>query len=258
MKTVILAILSLLLAESGQAQYDYPIDTYSASDMNVKGKVKRITEVRVYTDKKGRVNNGEQKMKYVYDFDASGRLTSVQVFELKSGEELERTSTYTYVGDKVSRINTKEAYVNPYTNVFSYSASQVFVRNGDGDLLEARTLSNGRVTETKYYGAGHSTYRNRYVYEYNGDGQVQKRFYKDDAEAHRKYYSSEAYQYNRSGDRQKKERYNNEGALDDISNYTYTYGSQNNWTKCSSVSYAPGEDEEDHIYTQYTRVYEYY
>lgn len=252
-----LLILVAMLAGSAQAQFEYALEPFSAKDMNLKGAVKKVTELQVSTDRKGEVDDSEKKYKVVYEFDASGNLLRIQQFEVRRSDDLVRTSTYEYAGGRLSRVNRKAAFSSPYTEIFTYSGAQVLVKHESGDLSEVRTLSNGRVTEIKSYGSDQKQYRNRYVFDYNSDGQVQKRDYKDDAESYRKYYSSESYAYNRKGDRSKSEKFGNEGKLEWITDYDYKYD-KNNWVSCKTMFYQPGEDKDDRVYTLYTRTYEYY
>ena len=258
MKKGMLLLLSFLLATGLFAQTEYPTGANSLREMNVKGKVKRIIETTVYTDEDGEVDESEKQMKYIYDFDESGNLVREQEIDMGDHDNLNSTTTYEYKNGRLSRKNIKVRFVDPYFRAYSYGASQVTVTDEDGDTREVHFTSGGRINESRFINSDKVAYSHRYVFEYNGNGQVQKRYYKDDAEAYRKYVTSETYQYNRYGDRSRKEKFDSNGKLEWINTYDRTYGRNDNWTKCKEQFYQPGESKKDRIYSLTTRTYEYY
>ena len=251
-------VLLLMIVSTGTAfsQFDYMKDVYTAADMNIKGKVKRVTETHVYTNKKGKTDENEEKWKFVYEFDESGRLIKQEYTDLKE-DEVQTTFTYEYMNDRLSKVNVKRKYQYPTTNSFQYSSSAITVKDESGNTIEIHALSNGRVSEI-YNGSSKTSYKFRNVYEYNSLGQIIKKMYKDDAEQYRKYYHTEKYEYNKQGDVSKMEKYNNDGKLDNTNSYEFKYDKNNNWTKCTGVEYSPGDDADDKIYETYTRSYEFY
>ena len=68
----------------------------------------------------------------------------------------------------------------------------------------------------------------------------------------------ETYEYNKQGDIEKLEKYDRYGKLDWIDAYKYNYDNNKNWTKLTMAHYSPGDDKEDYLYSEHTRIYEFY
>ena len=260
MKTKIcsLLLLSFFIAVSAFSQFEYAQKVYSLSDMNVKGKVKRIIETEVSVDHKGRVDDDEEKHRIIYEFDESGKLIKKLGVEYDDPDDVESTLIYSYSNGKPSKLYEKVIFSEPDNYTFSYPSNGILVKDEDGDIKEKYTLTNNRITEIKYYTNSTTMYRHRELYEYNAAGQVTKETYMDDAETYRKYSSSQTYAYNKNGDRSRKEKFGDDKKLEWISDYDYSYDKNKNWTRCVEEFYSPGEKKEDRVYTRYERTYEYY
>lgn len=256
MKKTLFLLLTLCMVSTTFSQFDYGKDVYSTTDMNINGKVKRITETHVYTNKKGKVDEGEERKKFVFEFDESGKLIKEEHFNLEDND-IEATYTYEYVNGKLNKVNIKEQYTEPYSRLFNYSSSAITVKNPSGRVKEVHSLSNGRAAEVKYFTNSETVYNYRNLYEYNSLGQIERRMYKDDGGG-RSYSSYKKYGYNKRGDISKVEEYDNEGKLKNIDAYDFSYDKNKNWTKCTGVFSSPGDDDDDKIYELYTRTYEYY
>jgi len=256
MKKILFLLLMTVSICNAFSQYDYIKDVHTAAEMNISGKVKKVTETHVYTNKKGKTDENEEMWKLVYEFDESGKLIKAEYIDAKKGET-QTTYIYEYANDRLSKVNVKKQYVQPSTKSFQYLSSDIIAKDESGNTIEIHALSNGRVSEV-YSGPSKTNYKSRNVYEYNSLGQIVKKMYKDDAEQYRKYYHTEKYEYNKQGDVIKMERYGNDGKPDNTDTYEYKYDKNKNWTKCTGVSYSPGDDDDDKIYETYTRSYEFY
>ncbi len=260
MKPSIFFLFALFLwsAVPAFAQFEYAHEAFSLADMNVKGKVKRIVETKVSTDRKGRVDDDEKKFRYTYEFDESGRLTQKTVVELGYIESENYVYRYEYANGKLNKVHVKVRYSQPYIRLFNYGSNAILVKNESGDIKEQFSLSNNRIIESKYFGSSKTLYRYRDLFEYNATGQVSKKTYMDDAETYRKFSTHETYAYNKNGDRDRKEKFNQEKKLDWITDYDYSYDKNKNWTKCEEMFYSPGEAKDERVYTRYERTFEYY
>lgn len=257
MKRILVLLLLLPCLSTAFAQHDYIIDMYSATDMNIKGKVKKVTETQVYTDKKGKVDDEERKMKFVYEFDESGKLIKQQTIELEDDDEtVNSTYTYEYTNGKISKTAVAVRYSGTQTRLFAYTSSAITLKIPSGEIAEVRSLSNGRISEITHYGRSQTSYSHQFRYEYNTTGQIVKETYNGDKYSN--YTTFEKYEYNKQGDTQKKEQYGKEGKLDWITDYEFTYDNNKNWTKCRAEFYQPGENKNDRTYTLRTRTYEFY
>ena len=68
-KKILTTLLMFFCISTVFSQYDYIQDVYSVKNMNIKGKIKKIAETLVYTDKNGKVDDIKGKKDLDYEFD---------------------------------------------------------------------------------------------------------------------------------------------------------------------------------------------
>ena len=230
-------------------EYHYYYSRFSAKGMNIKGKVKKLTETKFSVDEFW-VDETEQKIKYEYEFDKSGNLIKTTTTVLGRSPS---TFYYNYFKGKISSITNGYDYskVN-----FYYSPSSITIKTSSGTDDPVLSLSNGRIPEIVFYSQrkeneGKISYK--YNYEYNKQWQIKKGTFFMDLTT-----TFETYEYNKQGDIEKLEQYDSYGKLDWIKAYKYNYDKNKNWTKLTKAQYSPGDDKDDYLYSEFTRIYEFY
>lgn len=258
MKQIILILLlTIKLSAVIAQQYIHDKFLFTARDMNIKGKIKRVTEFETTSHSKEKLATTKQKMKYVYDFDEKGRLIKLEHFALLSTAIVIKTVKYDYLNNKIYKINTVGSSPASYTHLFKHSPTSIMVFQNES-IYDIHTIKNKRVTEVKTFLTSDKTkYGFRSIYEYNSLGQIQKITFADDF-GYNKYATWKNYKYNKQLDLETIEEYKSDGKLHWIHSYSYTYDRDKNWTKCIKSFNAPGADEDQATYTQNTRTYEYY
>jgi len=252
MKKILFLFLITCCGSAAFSQFEYAKEVLSATDMNIKGKIKKLTEIHVHTNKNGKTDDDEPRLKLVYEFDEKGNIIKVEGFEMEENEAL-ASITFEYVNGKLNKVSPGKTGDDHKARFFTYSASAITVKNASGAIMETHTLNNGRVSEVKTFPKDKTD--NGYLdsYEYNAGGQIEKHTHK-----YGKGYSSSfftKYVYNTQGDFTKQEIYN-DGKLGSTYTYEYKYDKTKNWTKCTAVSSTQGDDEKE--YESFTRTYEYY
>lgn len=231
-------------------KYHYYYGRFSAKGMNINGKVKKLTETEVYLDEYGDVDDTEQKIKYEYEFDKSGNLINTTTTALGQSPS---TYYYNYFEGKISSITNGYDYSKEN---FYYSPSSITIKTSKGKVDQVQSLSNGRISEIVFYSQrkeneGKISYKCNY--EYNKQWQIKKGTFFMDLTT-----TFETYEYNKQGDIEKLEKYDRYGKLDWIDAYKYNYDNNKNWTKLTMAHYSPGDDKEDYLYSEHTRIYEFY
>ncbi|CAN1548231.1 hypothetical protein MCEGE10_02056 [Flavobacteriaceae bacterium] len=245
MKKILTTLLMFFCISSVFSQYNYIQDVYSAKNMNIKGKIKKITETLVYTDKNGKVDDNKKKNELVYEFDENGNLIKIISFDEDGFESY--YDEFKYLNNKI-----RSRYVGDED--FYYSPSTITIKSKE-KIKEVQSLSNGRVSEITYYTDSQKHYDFKYKYDYNSIGQITKRTYD---RSNVGYSTFDTYEYNKLGDIKRKMQYDENSKLDWIKDFDYEYDNNKNWTKCTSVFYTPGEDKDLRLYDQITRIYEFY
>jgi hypothetical protein len=253
MKKILTTLLMFFCVSNVFSQFEQYHDYYgrfSAKGMNIKGKVKKLTETKVSLNEYGDVDDTEQKIKYEYEFDKSGNLIKTTTTVLGQSPS---TFYYNYFEGKISSITNGYDYskVN-----FYYSPSSITIKSSRGKVEQIQSLSNGRISEIDFYSQrkeneGKISYKCNY--EYNKQWQIKKGTFFMDLTT-----TFETYQYNKQGDIEKLEQYDRYGKLDWIDAYKYNYDKNKNWTKLTKAHYSPGDDKEDYLYSELTRIYEFY
>ncbi len=258
MKTIFfLPIILLFVGITTQAQdyYGDILPVYSLSDMNVKGKVKKITEKTAYLHANGKIDESEIQEELIYEFDETGNMTSVVYRNGKSTYGSSRISSYGYSNGKINMI-----IINGYiTTLVTYSTNAIIYKIKD-KLKTVYSISNGRITERKEYTTSEEEEEEEeeksmwYVYEYNTDGKISKETTYD----YDDFFGHITYSYDKSGNIFKEEKFDKNKTKESTTDYKYTYGKNNNWTKLIEEYYFPDEDKDDYNYMQRIRSYEYY
>lgn len=245
MKKILSTLLIIFCASSVFSQYSYVQEVYSASAMNVKGKVKKITEKEVFTYEGGAeaqaIINKEMK-EIVYEFDQNGNLIKTMI---TVDEHYPKTYYYNYLKGKLSAKSEEEGKL-----FFHYSPSSVTLKDSSGTIKEIHSLSNDRVSESTRYIDIEKNLSVKLKYDYNKMGQVEKTAYT--------FFGTSftTYEYNKEGDIVKSQDDNFLVPL--ITVYNYQYDKQKNWTKCMEESYEPGTDKENQTFIKRTREYEFF
>ena len=243
MKKILSTLLIFFCASNVFSQYSYMPQLYSASGMNVKGKVKRITEKEVFTYEGGSVSVYDKERKeFVYEFDQNGNLIKTVITVDKYHPD---TYYYNYLNGKLSAKSDQEGKL-----FFHYSPSSVTLKDSIGTIKQIHSLSNDRVSESNYYYDFEKNLSIKIKYDYNKMGQVEKTAVTSLGT------SLTTYEYNKQGDRIKNQSNNFLGPL--ITVYDYQYDKKKNWTKCMEESYKPGANKDDRTYIKRTRVYEFF
>lgn len=253
-KTILLSVL-LFSGNIVQAQ-DYFGDilpVYSTSDMNLKGKIKKITETTAYLDSRGRAEEEELQEKIVYEFDKTGNLIKV---EYADSDGASNTSEYYYSNGQINKIISYVKYSGTSTTLVTFDPNTITYRT-DGKLATVFNGSGKKILERKKFTTSEKDYWARNTYEYNSDGKIMKDTY-DNGDKYSYYSTYRLYFYDKTGNISKKEDYESSGTKKDTTDYTYTYDKNKNWTKIIEESYSPGDDKEDHLYKQRIRTYEFY
>lgn len=245
MKKILTTLLVFFCISTVFSQYVYIQDVYSAKDMNIKGKIKTITETLVYTDKNGKVDDNEIKKELVYEFDENGNLIKI-IFLDEDGFE-SYYDEFKYLNNKI-----RSRYIGDED--FYYSPSTITIKSKE-KIKEVQSLSNGRVSEITYYTVSQKYYDFKYKYDYNSIGQITKRTYD---RSNVGYSTFNTYEYNKLGDIKINMDYDKNSKLGWIKDFDYEYDNNKNWTKCTSEFYKPGEDKDRRVYQQITRIYEFY
>ena len=246
MKKILTTLLMFFCISTVFSQYKYIQDVYSAKDMNIKGKIKTITETLVYSDKNGKVDDNEKKKELVCEFDENGNLIKI-IFLDEDGFESD-SDEFEYLNNKI-----RSRYVGEFED-FYYSPSTITIKSKE-KIKEVQSLSNGRVSEITYYTVSQKYYDFKFKYDYNSIGQITKRTYKPSSGDYSYFYT---YEYNKLGDIKIKMDYDENSKLNWIEDFDYEYDNNKNWTKCTSEFYEPGEDKDRRLYQQITRIYEFY
>jgi hypothetical protein len=214
--------------------------------MNIKGKVKTITEKVVSTDKNGKVDDNKEKNELVYEFDENGNLIKIIYFDEDGWETY--NYDFKYLNNKIRWRRFGEF------EDFYYSPSTITIKSKE-KIKEVQSLSNGRVSEITYYTVSQKYYDHKYKYDYNSIGQITKRTYD---RSNVGYSTFNTYEYNKLGDIKINMDYDKNSKLGWIKDFDYEYDNNKNWTKCTSEFYKPGEDKDRRVYQQITRIYEFY
>ena len=254
MKKILITLIMFFCISNVFSQYtNNNYDVYSAKDMNIKGKVKKMTERTFYTDASGKVLNNEMKTGWKYNFDENGNLINKFAINLDYEDHYKKYD-YEYLNGKISNYSYDEYWQGkPYKTFFYYSPSTITIKTPKGKILEVHSLSNNKVIEiTEYYEEKPSR---KQKYDYNTSGQITKKTYKCLGMFCKGPDHFDMYEYNKQGDLSKKEQHS---TLEWITTYNYNYDNNKNWTKCTSEFYKPGEDKDHRIYQQITREWEFY
>ncbi len=256
MKKILTTILMLNCISNVFSQYtNNNYDVYSAKDMNIKGKVKNMTERIFYTDASGKAPKNAMKTSWVYEFDERGNLINQHEIEIDDANDYQKFD-YEYLNGKLCSY-TYDTYwqEKPYKSIFYYSPSSITIKTPKGKILEVHSLSDDKVTEITLYSNEKPSFKKKY--DYNTIGQITRQTYQYLPVVPEKKERSYMYEYNKQGDIIKKEEYR-ETQLTYITTYNYKYDNNMNWTKCTDEFYQPGENKDDTNYKQITRIYEFY
>jgi hypothetical protein len=234
-------LLILVIGFMGQvnAQLEYPKAVYTAKEMNITGKVKQATEVRVTLDKNGKVIQDEGTYRREYYFDEAQNITDNALISVQGSTKIFKTySLCEYKDGKLEVETFEKENKDPYVKLFSYSPGFVIVKEkGKEDLVREKwTISDGRVTEieySRYFPDGKRAEGSIEKFEYNASGQIIKKTKISDPGTKWEHTSYDKYLYNQKGDISTWERYGEDNdKLVTTHLFEYTYDSNNNWTKC--------------------------
>lgn len=240
MKKTITTLLMLFCISTVFSQYDYIQDVYSAKDMNIKGKIKKITETEGFTDESGNVND-DGEVEFIYEFDEGG---NVIYYEFSLDQQQQQFGwDYKYLNGKISEIiSSWEKYFLYYTT------STITIKSSKGAITQVQTLSNGRISEIINY----ENSKENHKYEYNTIGQITKSIYGE------KTNLISTYEYNKQGNKKRLVEYDKNSKLEHITDYDYKYDNNKNWKECTEKRYKTGSDKDDRTYCKRTRIYEFY
>lgn len=258
---LVIATLNVTIAFS-QSRFEYAQSVYSTKDMNLKGKVKNITETKVFIDKNGKIDLDEKKSKFIYYFDESGKIIETKDIWEDRGygdSDIMITKKFYFIGDKIDKTYADRAYVSPELEFYNYENSKIIIKDEDGDINEIRKILNSKVSEIIIEPVSTTKYSHRYLFEYNDKGQITKKTYKNDSEsAWTKSSSYKEFEYNKNGDLILYKEYNNEYELEWICEFKYKYDKNDNWIECVSQFYEPEENKNNRLYTKFSRTIEYF